>query len=517
MKKTLLFVLAACLPGAIAAQSNFVDVNNMKTTVFPNGALFYSGTGVGLEVPKGSGKTTVFAANIWVGGYDRQQQLHMAAQAYGQANDGGPGFSIGPWANTGAYTSPQLNSLFNKTWKLNKLAIDTFRMMVGQPGYTIPPVIATYPGTGDTTKGVSLQLAPFHDSNGDGRFVAADTDFPVIRGDQAARALFSDTRVVPANPNNPTNFDFQATVYAYGQAGVDSALSYTTFVNYRIINRSNLDYDSLYIGHWSDMDLGNYADDYIGSDPARHMFYTYNATNNDDPAAGGYGANPPAMGVVFLSQNMSRFVYYNNDTTNNGDPVTPAQKYAYLRGQFKNGTPRPAPFAFDGNPVDGSGNNEVTLASTPGDRRGLGVIGPILLQAGEDLCIDLAYVYARGNSNLNSVTALKSRVDAVRAFYQNETNSCEGLFSSVAAEKEAELNATAYPVPFDAQLNLRFEASNGPTKYRLADLQGRVLIAGSLAAGETTHQLDTEVLNAGIYFVQIQQGNLSKVLKVVKQ
>lgn len=516
MKKSLLFVLAACLPVVLSAQSNIVDVNNMKTSVFPNGALFYSGTSAGLEVPKGSGKTTVFAANIWVGGYDRQQVLHVAAQAYGQAADGGPGFSIGPWTNTGAYTSPQLNSLFNKTWKFNQSTIDTFRMMVGQPGYTIPTAIATYPGLGDTTKGVSLRLAPFHDSNGDGKFLAADADFPVIRGDQAARALFSDTRVAQANPNTPTNFDYQTTVYAYAQPGVDSALSYATFVNYRIVNRSSENYDSLYIGHWSDMDLGYYGDDFIGSDPARQMFYTYNATNNDDPAQGGYGANPPAMAVVFLNQNMSRFVYYNNDTSNNGDPVTPAQKYAYLRGQFKNGTPRPAAFAYDGNPVDGSGSNELTLANVAGDRRGLGVIGPISLLAGAEVCIDLAYVYARGTSNLNSITALKSRVDAVRAFYTGATPTCSGMFTSTAPSPTV-LEATAYPVPFGDRLQLRFEASNEATSYRLTDLQGRILIAGKLAPGSTEHQLDTEAFKAGIYLVQLQQGNASKVLKVVKQ
>lgn len=516
MNKSLLVVLAGLLPAMAWSQSNFVDVNNMKAAVFPNGALFYSGTSVALEVPKGSGKSTVFAANIWVGGYDRQQVLHVAAQAYGQTADGGPGFSIGPWANTGAYTSPQLNSLFNRTWKLNQTTIDTFRTMVGQAGYTIPTAISSYPGMGDTTKGVALRLAPFHDSNGDGKFVAADADFPVIRGDQAARALFSDTRVVQTNPNTPTNFDYQTTVYAYAQPGVDSALSYTTFVNYRIINRSNENYDSLYIGHWSDMDLGYYGDDFIGSDPARQMFYTYNATNADDPAQGGYGANPPAMAVVFLNQNMSRFVYYNNDTSNNGDPITPAQKYAYLRGQFKNGTPRPAAFAFDGNPVEGTGSNEITLANVAGDRRGLGVIGPISLLAGAEVCIDLAYVYARGTSNLNSITALKSRVDAVRTFYTADAPNCSGMFTGSPAEPSM-LEATAYPVPFGDRLQLRFEAANTTTAYQLTDLQGRILQAGKLAPGSSEHELSTETLKAGIYLVQLQQGNASKVLKVVKQ
>ncbi len=515
MKKYLLFLFLACMPALLPAQSSSVDVNQMKTTVFPNGALFYSGTSVGLEVPKGSLKTTVYAANIWVGGYDRQNVLHMAAQAYGAAADGGPGFSHGPWATAGAYTAPALNSLFNRTSRFSKSEIDSFRLNVGQTGYTIPAAFTSYPGKGDTTKGVSLLLAPFHDSNGDGQYDAVNADFPVIRGDQAARALFSDTRVVPANPNTPTNFDFQTTVYAFSAPGMDSALSYTTFVNYRIVNRSSEDFDSLYVGHWSDLDLGYYGDDYIGSDPARHMFYAYNGDNDDDGSQGGYGANPPAQGVVFLSQNMSRFVYYNNDTTNNGDPVTPAQKYAYLRGQFKDGSPRPAAFAFDGNPVEGTGSNEVTLANVSGDRRGLGVVGPILLQAGEELCIDLAYVYARGTSNLNAVTALKARVDAVRSFYQNETNSCETMFTSVATPGN-KLEATAWPVPFDNRLNLRFEAGQHATIVTLYDLQGRQLQSESFGAGTGEAILHTETLQAGLYLVRLEQGSSTRVIKVVK-
>jgi hypothetical protein len=504
------------LPFGVLGQSNFTDINRVKATLFPTGSLFYSGTSSGLEVPRGSGLTTVFAANLWVAGYDRTSTLHTAAQAYGQTADGGPGFSVGPWATAGAYSGAQINSFFNRTWKFKSSDIDSFRLNVGQPGYRVPTNFGNYPGTGDTTKGVSYRLAPYHDTNQDGKYDTANADFPVMRGTQSVYALSSDTRVVSTSNNIATDFNFHTQLYAYDQPGVDSSLAYTVFVQYRIENRSDKTYDSLYLGHWSDMDLGNYADDFIGSDPARAMFYTYNADNDDEATASGYGTSPPAQAVVFLSHNMSRFVYYNNDTSNNGDPVTPLQRYRYMTGKFKDGNNRPANYAFDGNPVEGTGANEVTLGNTGGDRRGLGIIGPVLLEAGESFCFDVAYVYARGTSNLNSITALKSRVDQIRSFYQNQNAGCENYFTAVS-ENELQLDAQFYPVPFDSELKIRLEVSNSPTQYALVDLQGRIIQEGVIDAGESEISLSTVTIPSGVYVARLIQGEKIAIRKLLKK
>jgi len=337
-----------------------------------------------------------------------------------------------------------------------------------------------------------------------------------MRGTQSVYALSSDTRVVSTSNNIATDFNFHTQLYAYDQPGVDSSLAYTVFVQYRIENRSDKTYDSLYLGHWSDMDLGNYADDFIGSDPARAMFYTYNADNDDEATASGYGTSPPAQAVVFLSHNMSRFVYYNNDTSNNGDPVTPLQRYRYMTGKFKDGNNRPANYAFDGNPVEGTGANEVTLGNTGGDRRGLGIIGPVLLEAGESFCFDVAYVYARGTSNLNSITALKSRVDQIRSFYQNQNAGCENYFTAVS-ENELQLDAQFYPVPFDSELKIRLEVSNSPTQYALVDLQGRIIQEGVIAAGESEISLSTVAIPTGVYVARLIQGEKIAIRKLLKK
>ncbi len=50
------------------------------------------GNGAGFEVPKFSGKNTIFVSTLWMGGLDEKDSLHLAGARYGQ----GPGH----WCST---------------------------------------------------------------------------------------------------------------------------------------------------------------------------------------------------------------------------------------------------------------------------------------------------------------------------------------------------------------------------------------------------------------------------------
>jgi hypothetical protein len=254
----------------------------------------------------------------------------------------------------------------------------------------------------------------------------------------------------------------------------DTAVSNTIFVRYKVINRSSNDYLNTYIGNWTDLDLGYYGDDHVGSDVGRSAYYVYNADAVDamgaTPGPADYGSAPPAQGVVFLrgpeadpgdgidndrngvvdepgeAWDMSKFVYYNNDYTVTGNPQTAADVYNYIRGIWLDGTPLtyggtgynsvgpPADFMFPGasDPNGwGTGGNpqaawdEYSSRNTPGDRRGLGVYGPFTLNAGEEVCLDYAYVYSRSTSKLASITKLQSEIDHVQAVYDSSVITCE--------------------------------------------------------------------------------------------
>jgi hypothetical protein len=63
---------------------------------------YWNGGGYSLEyeVPKGSGKHTVFDASFWMGGLDPSNQLHLAATTY---RDFGPEYYCGPYRSSGNY------------------------------------------------------------------------------------------------------------------------------------------------------------------------------------------------------------------------------------------------------------------------------------------------------------------------------------------------------------------------------------------------------------------------------
>src|SRR5690606_17793116 len=75
------------------------------------------------EVPKGSRKHSLFAGSIWVGGYDPQGQLKVAAQTYRQdGNDYWPG----PLEDNDDVTATTCAE-WDRFWKVNKSDIIAFR------------------------------------------------------------------------------------------------------------------------------------------------------------------------------------------------------------------------------------------------------------------------------------------------------------------------------------------------------------------------------------------------------
>src|SRR5437868_2298655 len=58
---------------------DFLDINNIKARINSSGDLFTDMAGfASFEVPKGSGKSTIFSSNLWIGGKDDAQNLKGA-------------------------------------------------------------------------------------------------------------------------------------------------------------------------------------------------------------------------------------------------------------------------------------------------------------------------------------------------------------------------------------------------------------------------------------------------------
>lgn len=298
-----------------------LDINNVGAKINCDGTLFSTpNDGSFYRVPKQSGLGTIFNLSLWFAGLDFINQVHLSGGTLINEE-----FQPGPVSSnyTGTYAQT-----WNKVWKLTRTQVQYHNNHWNQPGYVPIPAIAGWPGNGDTLNGQLPILAPFKDLNNDGIYNPLQGDYPEIPGDQAIYFIYNDDQP-PTIGLSSLNMKFEIRGMAYAfDCPMDSALMFTTFYHYDIINRSNFDYFSCAIGLYVDPDVGYSWDDYMGSDVARSSFYAYNGLNYDGNAGNaGYGQNPPmqaftVLGGPFLpSDSMDNPAYVPGTMNNCGFPV----------------------------------------------------------------------------------------------------------------------------------------------------------------------------------------------------
>lgn len=288
---------------------DWLDINGVKAIINSLGSHFWDmnyyssslegvqGSEPGYEVPAGSGLTSAFAHSIWIGGFDASDTLHFSQPRYQNWElEIFPGPISDPLYYDNVY-----DSAWSRLWKIDRLQIEDHINNWWKSTYTIPEVILSWPGNGDTLKGQAWQLAPFHDRNNNGKYEPSKGDYPMIRGDQTLFFILNDKRRTIREPG--MGVEIHAWAYAF-DCPSDTALWYTTFFHYEIINRSNETYSDCYIGLFGDLELGYAWDDFNASDVIRNSLYAYNGTSVDgagDTSGNGYGAYPPAISMTLLA------------------------------------------------------------------------------------------------------------------------------------------------------------------------------------------------------------------------
>ncbi|HPS73909.1 MAG TPA: T9SS type A sorting domain-containing protein [Bacteroidales bacterium] len=311
-----------------------IDLNNISARFMANGC-HYNGNGNVFEVPRGSGKGTLFLHSIWLGGNDQNDQLHLAGARYGQGPTGLTAmtnfdFWAGPVMDSAKYQ--QYDTVWNYVWKINKSEIEYHKANWNKSGYEPIHDILTWPGNGNVAAGQAARLAPFIDADQDGIYDPFSGDYPNIRGDQGLYYIINDDREFHAETwGNKLRTEIHTMAYAFKIPG-DTAFDNTVFVNYRVINRSQNTYSNTYFGVFADFDIGMWSDDYVGCDVERGMFFGYNGRPVDgsgEPQA--YGEHPPAQAIVFLGgpllpvdqRDNPAYIPGNCDIMNTGYPNDP--------------------------------------------------------------------------------------------------------------------------------------------------------------------------------------------------
>ncbi len=495
-------------------------INNVRARVLNTGGLFWRGEPHVYEVPKGQGAHAFFAAGIWVGGLINKQ-LRIAAARYGRYE-----FWPGPLTDDGALPNPDDCAAFDRIYKISRADVLLFEQ------------------TGEITR--DLRDWPWHLGapviDGDGiadNYDLEAGDRPQVLGHQSLWWVMNDLgNVHEETEAPPMGLEVQATAFA-AASDID-AINDATFYRYKLINRGPDPIEDTYFGIWADPDLGDFDDDYIGSDTTLGLAFVYNADDNDESGQG-YGVAPPAAGFTFTQGplvnddgldndhdgaldeagerlGMTSFVFYYGGGCVICDPVYGTDYYNYMQALWKDGRPVtlggngrdfsniPTKFFFPGDPVTGAFWSERNADGNgveidPSDRRFLASTGPFTLRPGEAQEIVMVVVWARGADHLDSINALR---DATRTVHDAFA---AGLVTTPSARATPPIPSPA--APGDRATNqpvtptLHWNATEKAAGYLVdvaTDVAFTSIVGQYTAPVEPTVTLDTLALNQTYYW-----------------
>lgn len=500
--------------------SVWLDFNNVKATISDEGGFFsnVAASIAGYEVPKNSGRSTIFSGSYWIGAKDEIGQLHVSGKRYswGGAQSS---FHSGPIAESIAYGSINYTNQYqNAIWTVSKFEIDDHIANYQSTGYVVPTSIASWPGNGDVNLGVASQLAPFIDLNSNGQYEPSLGDYPEIRGDRAAYVIMNDESFQP--DGNQLGIELHAMFYQYVTGDFWNDV---TFLNLRVFNRSNINYYNYRQALYLDFDIGNYSDDFVGSDPYADLLYGYNGDDIDEGAGGqqGYGANPPCQGVVSLSHAFANAGSFANSQDNNGGDTL---LWLLMNNQWGDSSFWMNPLTNDltnaiypDNPNLPNGWNEETAGNSPGDRRGLITITEPTLLIGQSICSDYAFVYDRsGATRLENVQNVINKASTLKTTYNDfMAFPCHSTYFNGITEEQL-IDFQVFPNPSNGKLNIMSENTLTNAPIQIRSLSGQLVYEGVITSQVTAIELNVP---NGMYFVQTQSpdGNICKKVVICNE
>ena len=390
-------IAAGCTP---ATTYTDLDINNIKITISTGGDLWFNpNTQAAYEVPKGSGRHSMYSGGLWLGGKDVSGQLKVAALVY---RSSGEDYWPGPLSTENFEIDPATCAAYDKHFSSTRQEVKQFAawyacsndplcdLVLDFPNYSIPPIITDWPAHGRNYDPYNedFYLAPFYDANGDGIYNPNDGDYPGydinssgecgarrtdLYGDGNLWWVFNDKgNVHTSSGGNSIGMEIRAQAFSFA---TNDEVNNMTFYNYELINRSSFTLTDTYFGVFADTDIGGYEDDFVGCDVVRGLGFCYNGDDTDNAVGGAaaYPGTPPAIGIDFFEGpyqdadeidnangigegealngigygdgvtdnerfGMRRFLYFNRQ--GNGcqtDPTSGTEYYNYMRGIWRCG------------------------------------------------------------------------------------------------------------------------------------------------------------------------------------
>lgn len=372
--------------------------------------------------------------------------------------------------------------------------------------------------------------APFIDRNGNGVFNPPPLDFKVrdlidknydepgiaananMPADQVIWTVYNDLdreQSVGRFGSEPIGLEIQLTIWGYNRS---DALGNVYFRRWKIINKGGVDInengekgtfflDSMYVGQWSDPDLGDFGDDLVGCDTVLNLGYIYNGKDSDrryseyslPPPSGGYdliqGPIVKSLGSQAIydfqrkynSRNLkmasfSFITFFSPSYYHSGYQLSIVY-YKMLRGYAPLSGPDvyyshppgiiPGHFPLSGDPVAGTGHIDGQgqyYSFVPGDRRFIMSTGPFQMAPGDTQEVVIAFIAGLGSDRLSSISVMKYNSRVVQSIY-------DGLFQVASPP-----NAPSVKV---AELDRKVILEWGSNLDRVAETEDRISEPGA--------------------------------------
>lgn len=418
----ILTTLALWLPGRSSGQvtqshcgpgQSFAELNvNGVTTRVHNNATQFTGGGPRYEVPAGGGVEAFSSSELWMGGKVGGDIKELQADWLTTVTTPGPLHRPGaPIATCDTY---------DRIYTITRSEVEIFD--------------STGVATSNLIEWPWELGAPVIDGDGiQGNYDLAGGDRPRVEGHQMHWWIMNDAGSSDSRGGLGDPMGMEIRVSAFGAASDDPVIQNATFFRYSLTYKGSEPLEDVYFGNYVEPTLGDVTDNFVGSDTALGLAFSYNANEFDYE----YGDKPPAVGIAIvegfpgydgeplpMTKFMAPDVYAVRNILENGDV------YDFLRGVQWDGVPftyggngrgfseTPVDFMFPGEPgefwseenTDGTGSRAGTCCfaffvwST----------GPFNLDPGETKDIVFAILWARGEDRLDSLRELKKAVPRVR-------------------------------------------------------------------------------------------------------
>ncbi|MBC8402903.1 MAG: PD40 domain-containing protein [Candidatus Marinimicrobia bacterium] len=325
--------------------------------------------------PRATATSAIYNSGLWIGA-TVNSDVRVSAVQYGSE------FSPGPITSPGVPADPW--DWAYRTYKLNRWH------SAGHPDWD------EWPATlGAPVDGIGNPWLPM---------------------DQTLFSIYNDLSEDHIFPSAPLEAEVRQTIIG-GVTDVDNGLNRTFFVQYEIINRSSDNWNDAYFSIWSDPDIDDATNDYVGIDTTLDLAYVYSAASGDPTYS-----NPPAIGYQLLEDSfeggLTAYVIWTIDIP---EPSSVEEAYNYQHGLNIDGSDiidpglgTASPYMYPGDPVTGTGWTDPDSA----DERLLMTVGGETVTADDTVTFTIAITIAQGTDNLNSITELLVDAAEAKAFWE---------------------------------------------------------------------------------------------------